>query len=89
MFFSFVREMENTLTHVEQFVVDFVLKTRIEKKLTQEDLGFILGVSRTFINKIENREHNAKYNLNHINKLAYHWGISQQDFLPKKAFPVS
>nr|WP_121272851.1 helix-turn-helix transcriptional regulator [Pedobacter schmidteae] len=81
--------MENTLTDIEQFVVDFVFKTRIEKKLTQEDLGFILGVSRTFINKIENPEHNAKYNLNHINKLADHWGISPQEFLPKRAFEVS
>lgn len=81
--------MEKTLTDVEQFVVDFVLKIRTEKKLTQEDLGFILGVDRSFINKIENLEHNAKYNLNHINRLADHWGISPQEFLPKKAFPVS
>jgi len=77
--------MGKKLTAVEQFVVDFVLKTRLEKRLTQEDIGFILGVDKSFIQQIENQSHRAKYNLNHINLLADHWGISPREFLPLSA----
>jgi hypothetical protein len=80
--------MEIILTAVEQFVVDFVLKTRLEKNLTQENISYILGVDKSFINRIENHGNRAKYNLNHINILADHWGISPREFLPKEAFPV-
>ncbi len=78
--------MGKKLTAVEQFVVDFVLKTRLEKKLTQEDIGFILEVDKSFVQQIENQSHRAKYNLNHINLLADHWGISPREFLPVSAF---
>ncbi len=64
--------MGKKLTSVEQFVVEFVLKTRLEKKLTQEDIGFILGVDKSIIQQIENQSHRSKYNLNHINLLADH-----------------
>ncbi|WP_199120297.1 helix-turn-helix domain-containing protein [Pedobacter sp. ASV28] len=81
--------MAKKLTEVEQYIVDFVLKTRLERKLTQEDIGFILGVDRTFIYQVENQNHRAKYNVNHINLLADHWGISPRKFLPEKAISVN
>jgi transcriptional regulator with XRE-family HTH domain len=81
--------MAKKLTEVEQYIVDFVLKTRLERKLTQEDIGFILGVDRTFIYQVENQSHRAKYNVNHINLLADHWGISPRKFLPEKPIPVN
>lgn len=71
------------LTLIEQYIVDFVIKLRNEKKLTQEDIGFILGVNQVFIANIENPKNRAKYNVNHINKLADHFGISPREFLPK------
>lgn len=79
-------DMENTLlTPIEQYVVDFVHKLRNDKKLNQEDIGTILNVKQEFIANIENPKQRAKYNLNHINLLADHFGISPRDFLPEKA----
>lgn len=76
---------ENNLTPIEQHIVDYIYKLRIEKNLTQEDIANIINVSQSFIATIENPNSRAKYNLNHINKLADHFGLSPQDFLPKKA----
>jgi len=75
----------SVLTPIEQYVIDFVYKLRMDKNLTQEDIGFILDVKQSFIACIENRNNRAKYNLNHINQLADHFGLSPQDFLPTKS----
>nr|WP_121270927.1 helix-turn-helix transcriptional regulator [Pedobacter schmidteae] len=80
--------MEKILTDVEQYVVDFVLKTRKQKGLSQKNIAYILEVNPSFINDVENPTNRAKYNLNHINTLSDHWGISPREFLPRKAFPV-
>lgn len=77
---------ESVLTHIEQYIVDFVYKMRTEKQLNQADIGSIIGVSQAFIAAVEHPKKRSKYNLNHINALADSWGISPQDFLPKKAF---
>lgn len=76
---------KSVLTSIEQHVVDFVYKLRTEQELTQEDIGTIIDVQQAFIANIENPRNRSKYNLNHINKLADHFGLSPQDFLPKQA----
>ena len=68
---------------IEQFVIDYVIKLRKQKNLNQEDIATILNVKRTFITNIESAKNRAKYNLVHIAKLADHFGVSPQDFLPK------
>jgi len=70
---------------IEQYVIKFVTDLRVERNLTQEDIATIIDVSREFVTKVENRNHRAKYNLNHIDKLADHFGLSPKDFLPEKA----
>lgn len=45
----------------------------------------MLDVSFGFIGNIENPKYSAKYNLNHINKLAFIFECSPKDFLPLKA----
>jgi len=75
---------KSVLTPIEQFIVDYVLKLRTEHNLTQRDIGFIIGVKQEFIANIENPKNRAKYNLNHIDKLADHFGLSPKDFLPEK-----
>lgn len=76
------------ITEVEQHVIDFVVKLRADKELTQQDVANIIGVSRTFIKDVESASRSAKYNLRHINALADYFGISPREFLPEKAFPV-
>lgn len=76
--------MEKVLDPLDQYVVDFVFKMRIEKGYSQEQIGFIIGVGKQFVNQIENKNHRAKYNIRHINLLADHFGISPKDFFPDK-----
>lgn len=42
-------------------------------------------VKRTFITNVESGKNRAKYNLNHIDKMADHFGLSPKDFLPEMA----
>lgn len=76
---------ERNTSAIEQHVIDFVSGLRAKHNLTQEDIGTIIGVSRSFVKNIENGKSRAKYNLNHIDKLADHFGLSPKDFLPQKA----
>ncbi|MBE9598010.1 helix-turn-helix domain-containing protein [Pedobacter sp. MC2016-24] len=69
---------------IEQYVIDFVRELRTERNLRQEDIAYILDVKPSFIGNVESTSNIAKYNLKHINKLADHFGLSPQDFLPKK-----
>jgi transcriptional regulator with XRE-family HTH domain len=77
--------LERNTSAIEQHVIDFVAGLRAKHNLTQEDIGTIIGVSRTFVKNIESGKSRAKYNLNHIDKLADHFGLSPKDFLPEKA----
>lgn len=72
------------ISKIEQHIIDFVFRLRKEKKLNQEDIATIIGVSRVFVTNIENPLKRAKYNIDHINLLADHFGISPKDFLPEK-----
>lgn len=73
------------LTPIEQYIVDFVTKLRMDNNLNQADIGFVIGVGQSFVANIENPKKRAKYNLNHINKLADHFGLSPKDFMPRES----
>ena len=77
--------LERNTSAIEQHVIDFVCNLRAKHNLTQENIATIIGVSRSFIKSIESGKSRAKYNLNHIDKLADHFGLSPKDFLPEKA----
>jgi len=72
------------ISAIEQHVINFVTELRLKNKLTQEDIAVIIGVGRSFVNKVEDKKQRAKYNLNHIDKLADHFGLSPKDFMPEK-----
>ncbi|MEJ5092351.1 hypothetical protein GEO21_20160 [Sphingobacterium faecium] len=59
--------------------------TKKRKKLNQADIATIIGVNRVFVTNVENPANRAKYNIDHINLLADHFGMSPKDFLPEKA----
>lgn len=75
------------ITPIDQHVIDFVLKLRSEKSLSQDDIASILEVSRGFISNVESPKNRAKYNLYHIDLLADYFGLSPKDFVPSK--PIS
>lgn len=76
---------QDYITPIDQYVIDFVLKLRIEKSLSQDDIASILEVSRGFVSNIESQNSRAKYNLYHIDLLADYFGLSPKDFVPPKS----
>lgn len=73
------------ISAIEQHVIDFVIELRIKHNLKQDDIATIIGTKRSFVTNVESTKNRAKYNLNHIDKLADHFGLSPKDFLPAKA----
>jgi transcriptional regulator with XRE-family HTH domain len=71
-------------TKFEVAVIDKVKEIRISKGLSQYDISLILGTSSSFIGQVEIQSHPSKYNLNHLNKLAFEFGCAPKDFLPVK-----
>jgi len=69
-------------TAFELAVIAAVRDKRLEKGLSQEDLALILDTDRSFIGQVESHSNPAKYNLNHLNKIALEWGCSPREFLP-------
>lgn len=70
---------------IEFFVIKKVKEKRELAKLSQSDLAAKLDVSNGFIGQVESPKHSAKFNLNHINKLAKIFNCSPQDFLPDQS----
>ena len=71
-------------TKFEMAVIDKVADMRRKKRLSQDDIAVILNLSRGYIGQIESPNNASTYNLNHLNRLAYEFGCSPQDFLPGK-----
>jgi transcriptional regulator with XRE-family HTH domain len=78
-----MRDQEH-ITPIDQYLIDFIRELRNKKDLTQDDLGNIIGISRSYISDIESINSRAKYNLKHINSLADYFEMSPRDFLPEK-----
>ncbi|TCD03954.1 XRE family transcriptional regulator [Pedobacter psychroterrae] len=74
------------MTEVEQYVIDRVKSMRNERGISQAKLANLLEVSQGFIGDCENPKYRAKYNLNHINRLAKIFNCSFQDFFPDSPF---
>jgi len=79
--------MANSKTNFEMEVVNLVKEKRIEKGFSQDDIALFLDLSRGFVGQIESPNSPSKYNLNHLNKLAYEMKCSPKDFIPKE--PIS
>ena len=72
---------------IELYVINRVKERRVTLSMSQDDLAVILDTDRSFIGQVESRTNPAKYNLNHLNKLAIEFKCSPRDFLPED--PVS
>jgi transcriptional regulator with XRE-family HTH domain len=71
-------------TDIELYIINKVKEKRLELNLSQEDVASILDTARGFVGQIESRNYAAKYNLNHLNKLAIEFNCSMKDFIPEK-----
>jgi transcriptional regulator with XRE-family HTH domain len=69
---------------IDQYVIDKVREMRKQIKASQADIAFALDTSEGVIGDIESTTRNAKYSLDHINRLAIFFKCSPRDFLPEK-----
>jgi len=69
-------------SEIELYVINKVREKRTELGISQSELALKLDLSVGFIGHIESPNFAAKYNLNHINKLAEIFNCSPKDFIP-------
>ena len=67
---------------LELFVINKVREKRTEANLSQKFIANELNVAIGFIGHVESPKYRAKYNLNHLNKLAKIFNCAIKDFLP-------
>jgi len=72
-------------SEIELFVISKAKALREEAKISQSELAFKLDVSNGFIGQVESVKFPAKYNLNHIDKLARIFQCSPKEFLPESS----
>ncbi|WP_324757774.1 helix-turn-helix domain-containing protein [Sphingobacterium thalpophilum] len=71
---------------IELYVIRKVKLMREERGISQARLAYLLDLSIGFIGHVESPKYPAKYNLNHLNKLAKIFECSPKDFLPETYF---
>lgn len=67
-------------------VVDHIREIRIRHGYSQDDFAAFLETTRGFIGQVESPNSSSKYNLNHINRLAFELRWSPKDLMPNEAF---
>ncbi|MFD1770648.1 helix-turn-helix domain-containing protein [Sphingobacterium suaedae] len=75
-------QKESLNTKIEQYVIKRVKEIRIEKGISQAKLAHLIDLSVGFVGNVENPKHIAKWNLNHLEKIAKVLGVSMREFLP-------
>jgi len=72
------------LSKIDLYVIDKVREIRTQKNISQAELAHRIEVSQGFIGKVESLKYEAKYNLNHLNKIAEALEISPKELLPQE-----
>lgn len=67
-------------------VINRVKEIREKKGFTQDDIAEFLDTSPGYIGQVESPTTRSKYNLNHLNRLAFEMKCSPRDFLPEDPF---
>lgn len=81
--------MGSPKSEIELYITKKVKEMRLEQGMSQADLAFKLGVSYGFIGQVESKKFPSKYNIDHLDKLAFIFKCSPKDFLPEKPFTRS
>lgn len=65
-------------------IVENVKQERIKRGISQLALAQILGhKSPNYVAKIETRKHDVSYNLEHLYKIAFEFGLEVRDLIPQ------
>ncbi len=74
---------ESLKSEIELYVIDRVKAIRVKRGISQAKLAHLLDISVGFIGNVENPNHRAKYNLNHLNQIARVLDCPFSDFFPE------
>ena len=69
-------------TEIEQYVIKRVKEIRVEKGISQAKLAHLIDLSVGFVGNVENPKHIAKWNLNHLERIAKVLEVSMREFFP-------
>ena len=76
--------MEKMIEHFMDQIVENVKNERIKRGISQLALAQILGhKSPNYVAKIETRKHDVSYNLVHLYKIAFEFGLEVRDLIPQ------
>jgi predicted transcriptional regulator len=70
---------------IDFYTSDILKKKRYELKITQQTLADMTGLSKSFINSVENKNHNGRLNCFQINLISECLKCSPKDFMPDMA----
>lgn len=70
------------MTEIEIFIIEKVKKMRLDRDISQLALSQKIDMNDSFVSHVESETKRAKYNINHINKIAKVFKCSPRDFLP-------
>ena len=73
------------MTEIEIFIIEKVKKMRLDRDISQLALSQKIDMNDSFVSHVESETKRAKYNVNHINKIAKVFKCSPKDFLPEKS----
>lgn len=76
--------IDKFVTTIEQYIIEKIKAMRKEHGLSQLELSQKLEMSDSFISHVEAPSKRAKYNINHLNKIAEIFNCSPKDFWPEK-----
>lgn len=76
--------LNKILTEIERYIIEKIRAMRKEHGLSQLELSQKLEMSDSFISHVEAPSKRAKYNINHLNKIAEIFNCSPKDFWPEK-----
>lgn len=71
-------------TKFEMAIVQKVAAIRQERGFSQKQIADLLEVSKGFIGQVESTNSPSTYSVNHLNRLAFEFDCSPQDFIPTK-----
>ena len=83
-FYDLLSRTMAEISAIEQYVIDKVREKRIKAGLTQVVLSLAMDLSSKFVGNVESDRTTAKYNINHLNKLAIVLECSIKDFFPEE-----
>lgn len=73
-------------TEIELFIINRVKEMRLQSGLSQAQLAIKMDISIGFVGNVESPNHRAKYNVNHLNKLAKVFNCNFGNFFPEEPF---